>query len=62
MTIKTEFTVTMSGKELADLLELIYALRRSDTYNILEDRYTQLIKTVDSYHDALRENGYYTDY
>lgn len=62
MTIKTEFTVTMSGKELADLLELIYALRRSDTYNISEDRYTQLIKTVDSYQDALRENGYYTDY
>lgn len=59
MTIKKEFTITMTGKELADMIEMIYAFRRGDTYNISEDRYTKLCKTVEAYKDALYEQGYY---
>lgn len=59
MTIQKEYKITMTGKELADIIELIKALRRGDTYSISEDRYTKLVKSVDAYQDMLAEQGYY---
>ena len=59
MIIQKEYKVTMTGKELADMIELINALRRGDTYSISEDRYTKLVKAVEAYKDMLVEQGYY---
>ena len=57
MTIKKEYTITMTGKELADLLELIDALKKGEA--MTEDYYDDMFTRIKAYEDALWEQGYY---